>query len=143
MIHAAPHLRSFVLTKVHASSDEDMTHSAVQIARQNPALDTFTLRFSQDSWLTPTGIRPKHVGTYTVIKRDAAGAPTALAAHEWGVKSFGYNYARRFEHKIPAAQAPQRRPSLMRLGRSRSSASTHSSVSNRSAGARSFSSFGL
>ncbi|KAJ7507401.1 hypothetical protein B0H11DRAFT_2319439 [Mycena galericulata] len=117
-IQSAPHLRSFILTKVHASSDEDMTHTAAQLARQNPALETFTLRFSQDSWLNPAGIRPKHVGTYVVL-RDAAGVPTSLAAHEWGVKSFGYNYARRFQHKIPVAQV-QRRPSLMRLGRSRS-----------------------
>ncbi|KAJ7851989.1 hypothetical protein B0H13DRAFT_2399116 [Mycena leptocephala] len=131
-------LRSFILTKVHASSDEDMTQSATQLVRQNPTLDTFTLRFSQDSWLTSTGIRPKHVGTYTVV-RDAAGAPAALAAHEWGVKSFGYHYSRRFQHKIPA-QAPQRRPSLMRLGRSRSSASStssHSSASSRSMSLRS------
>ncbi|KAJ7768719.1 hypothetical protein DFH07DRAFT_915432 [Mycena maculata] len=136
-IHAAPHLRSFVLTKVHASSDEDMTHSAAQIARQNPALDTFTLRYSQNSWLNPTGIRPKHVGTYAV-EHDAAGAATSLAADEWGVKSFGYHYSRRFQHKIPTL-VPQRRPSLMRLGRSRSSASSHSSVSSRSTSARSFS----
>ncbi|KAJ7121008.1 hypothetical protein C8R44DRAFT_623441 [Mycena epipterygia] len=137
----APHLRSFVLTKVHTSSDEDMTQSAAQLARQNPTLDTFTLRYSQDSWHTSTGIRPKHVGTYDVV-RDTAGAPTALAAHEWGVKSFGYHYSRRFQHKI-LEQAPQRRPSLMRLGRSRSAASAHSSASGRSMSARSFSSFGL
>ncbi|KAJ6588579.1 hypothetical protein B0H19DRAFT_921845 [Mycena capillaripes] len=137
----APHLRSFVLTKVHASSDEDMTQSATQLLRQNPNLDTFTLRFSQDSWLTSMGIRPKHVGTYTVV-RDAAGVHVELAAHEWGVKSFGYHYSRRFLHKIPA-HPPQRRPSLMRLGRSRSSASSYSSISSRAASVRSSLSFGL
>ncbi|KAJ7026566.1 hypothetical protein C8F04DRAFT_1399966 [Mycena alexandri] len=107
---AAPHLRSFILTKVHASGDNNMTNTA-------------------DSWLTSTGIWPKHVGTYTVL-RDAAGAPIALTAHEWGFQSFGLNhYSRRFRSTIPA-HAPQRRPSLMRLGRSRSSISAHSSTSN-------------
>ncbi|KAJ7173095.1 hypothetical protein C8R43DRAFT_680726 [Mycena crocata] len=137
-VGGAPHLRSFVLTKVHASSDDEMTSSAAQLVRQNPTLETFTLRYSQDSWLTSTGIRPKHVGTYEIAQRDASGAPAVLAAHEWGVKSFGYHYSRRFLHRIPA-QAPQRRPSLMRLGRSRSSASSHSSASSRSTSSRSFS----
>ncbi|KAJ7701912.1 hypothetical protein B0H17DRAFT_871523, partial [Mycena rosella] len=94
---AAPHLRSFVLTKVHAPSDDDMTQSATQLVRQNPALDRFTLRYSQDSWHAPTGIRAKHVGEYAVV-RDADG-PT-LHAHEWGARTFGGTYVRRFEHKI-------------------------------------------
>ncbi|KAJ7242045.1 hypothetical protein C8J57DRAFT_1368244 [Mycena rebaudengoi] len=134
-----PQLRSFILTKVHSSTDEDMIQSATQLARQNPALDRFTLRFSQDSWLTSTGIRPKYIGIYEVV-RDENGVSIALSAHERGVKSFGYYYSRRFQHKIPA-QAPQRRPSLMRIGRSRSSASAKSSKSSGSS--RSFSSFGL
>ncbi|KAJ6622768.1 hypothetical protein B0H10DRAFT_2012805 [Mycena sp. CBHHK59/15] len=142
----SPQLRSFILTKVHASSDEDMTQSAAHIVRQNPALENFTLRYSQDSWLTSTGIRPKHVATYEVV-RGPGGAPVSLAAHECGVKSFGYHYSRRFQHKIPAnAPVPQRRPSLMRLGRSlssRSSTSSHSSVSGRSSSSRSFSSLGF
>ncbi|KAJ6591251.1 hypothetical protein DFH09DRAFT_1420316 [Mycena vulgaris] len=136
----APHLRSFVLTKVHASNDEEMAPSAAHLARQNPTLDSFTLRYSQDSWLTSTGIRPKHVGTYEIV-RDAAGVPVALAAHEWGARAFGGHYIRRFQHNI-TAQVPQRRPSLMRL-RSRSSVSSHSSGSGRPTSGRPFSSFGL
>ncbi|KAJ7216451.1 hypothetical protein GGX14DRAFT_441563 [Mycena pura] len=139
---AAPHLRSFVLTKVHAPSDEDMTQTAAALVRQNPTLDAFTLRYSQDSWLTATGVRPKHIGSYAVERAPAL----TLVAHEWGVKSFGYHYARRFRNRIPV-EAPQRRPSLMRLGRSRSSAASVSSASSRSSTSgssrRSFASFRL
>jgi hypothetical protein len=53
-------------------------------------------------------------------------ARPSRSAHERGVKSFSYHYSQRFQQKIPA-QAPQRRPSLMRIGRSRSSASAKSS----------------
>ncbi|KAJ6622786.1 hypothetical protein B0H10DRAFT_2012868 [Mycena sp. CBHHK59/15] len=126
-------LRSFILKKVHASSDEDMTQSAAHIIRQNPALENFTLRYSQDSWLTPTGIRPKHVATCGVVR-------------DTGVKSFGHHYSRRFQHIIPAnAPTPRRRPSLMRLGCSLSSRSSSSyfSGSRRSLSSRSFSSLGF
>ncbi|KAF7329981.1 hypothetical protein MKEN_00262100 [Mycena kentingensis (nom. inval.)] len=118
----APHLRSFVLTKVQAPMDDDMGYTAMQLAHTHPHLTNFTLRYTQDSWLTPTGARPKYVGTYVVRGNPGEGQTSTrtIEGHErgGGAKTFGFGgqYSRRWWAPISSDMKtpPSRRPSLLR-----------------------------
>ncbi|KAH9474684.1 hypothetical protein JR316_0013149 [Psilocybe cubensis] len=68
IVQRSPSLESFVLTKVHKSSDEDITRSAARIAKENPHLTSFTLRTTYDSWLSPGLGRVKQLGIYEILE---------------------------------------------------------------------------
>ncbi|KAK0468083.1 uncharacterized protein EV420DRAFT_1259714 [Desarmillaria tabescens] len=93
------HLESFILTKLHSHEDGKMLNTAIQIIHDNPHLRKFTLRYSQDSWRSIKGIRPRQVGEYEV-GLDEAGNPSTLGVYEWGVGSFSAHYTRRYKHKL-------------------------------------------
>ncbi|KAK0242499.1 hypothetical protein EDD85DRAFT_292416 [Armillaria nabsnona] len=93
------HLQSFILTKMHSPEDGKMLNTATQIIHDNPHLRNFTLRYSQDSWRSTKGIRPRQVGEFEV-GLDEVGNPSTLAAYEWGVSSLSTRYTRRYTHKL-------------------------------------------
>ncbi|GLB39953.1 hypothetical protein LshimejAT787_0704630 [Lyophyllum shimeji] len=92
---AAPQLRSFSLTKIYKSSDEDMSHSAARIAHDNRNIQNFTLRYAQESWLTHRSGRVHQFGEYEVLP-SVDGLPASLLAYEWGLKPFGLTYLRNY-----------------------------------------------
>ncbi|KAK0206282.1 hypothetical protein DFS33DRAFT_1257650 [Desarmillaria ectypa] len=93
------HLQSFILTKMHSPEDGKMLNTATQIVHDNPHLRKFTLRYSQDSWHSTKGIRPRQVGEYEV-ELDEVGNPSTLTVYEWGVSSLSTRYTRRCTHKL-------------------------------------------
>lgn len=101
-----------------------MIHTATRVAQNNSNIQKFTLRYRAGSWLTEDGNRTKHAGTFEVI-RDGCGSPVRLLAHEWGVRTFGHQYSRRFSQ---ALDVPARgRSSIGRNSRRSSSWSSRSS----------------
>jgi len=68
LTHAPPSLRSFTLTKVHKSCDDDLTRCAARIVSENPGLKNFTLRVTQGSWFSynESGGRVRGLGVYDV-----------------------------------------------------------------------------
>ncbi|KAG5728119.1 hypothetical protein E4T56_gene19269 [Termitomyces sp. T112] len=99
----SPRLRSFSLTKVYKPSDEDMSHTAVRIARDNPHIQQFSFRYTQDSWLTHDSGSVKQFGQYGVLAGDD-GLPTSILAHEWGFKVFGQPYSRHYVHDLESSK---------------------------------------
>ncbi|KAG7448961.1 uncharacterized protein BT62DRAFT_887406 [Guyanagaster necrorhizus] len=93
------HLQSIILTKMHSPEDEKMLTTATQIIRENPHLRKFTLRYSQESWQSTKGIRPRQVGEYEV-GFDEKGNPSTLMVYEWGVNSFSARYTQRYTHEL-------------------------------------------
>lgn len=92
-------LRSFSLTKMYKSSDEDMSHTAARIAHNNPNIQKFTLRYAQESWLTHSSGRVQQFGEYEILSTED-GLPTSLLAYEWGLKPFGHTYSRNYVHVL-------------------------------------------
>ncbi|KAF8065290.1 hypothetical protein FPV67DRAFT_1671562 [Lyophyllum atratum] len=98
-LRRAPQLRSFSLTKMYKSSDEDMHHTAARIAHDNPNIQKFTLRYVQESWLTHHAGRVQQFGEYEILA-GSDGLPTGVLAYEWGLKTFGQTYARNYVHVL-------------------------------------------
>ncbi|KAG6830405.1 hypothetical protein H0H92_000901 [Tricholoma furcatifolium] len=109
-LRRSPQLRSFALTKVYKSSDEDMGHTALRIARDNPHIQQFTLRYTQESWLTHSTGRVKHFGRYEKLS-SLDGLPVGLLSREWGVKSFGKTYSRHYVQQLLESSSKTRRTS--------------------------------
>lgn len=91
----SPQLRSFSLTKIYKPNDEEMIQTANRIARNNPNIRTFHLRYSQDSWFTHGGGRAKQIGKYDVIA-GPDGLPNSLLVYEWGARPFSQPYCRNY-----------------------------------------------
>jgi hypothetical protein len=91
----SPQLRSFSLTKIYKSNDEEMIQAANRIAHNNPNIQKFHLRYFQDSWFTHGGGRAKQIGKYEVLA-SPDGLPTNLLVYEWGIRSFNQPYSRTF-----------------------------------------------
>ncbi|KAG6872001.1 hypothetical protein C0995_014020 [Termitomyces sp. Mi166 len=102
-LRRSPRLRSFSLTKVYKSSDEDMGHTAVRIARDNPHIQHFSLRYTQESWLTHSSGSVKQLGRYEILA-GADGLPISLLAREWGFKVFGQPYSRQYVHDLESSK---------------------------------------
>ncbi|KAG6853525.1 hypothetical protein C0991_003520 [Blastosporella zonata] len=136
-LRQSPRLRSFSLTKVYKSSDEDMGHTALRIAHENPHIQRFSLRYTEESWLTHSSGRVKQFGQYEAIS-NADGIPTSLLAREWGLKSFGHTYSRRYVQHLESLKGQRS------TGSSRSSwASSERARSPRPISVLSFNSFHL
>ncbi|KAF9463246.1 hypothetical protein BDZ94DRAFT_1308981 [Collybia nuda] len=95
----APQLKSFSLTKMYKAGEEDMILTALRVANYNPNLCDFTLRYTQDAWLTQNQGRTKQVGKYEIVP-DTSGLPLTLLVHERGVRAFGITFNRRYSHTL-------------------------------------------
>ncbi|TFK29459.1 hypothetical protein FA15DRAFT_663995 [Coprinopsis marcescibilis] len=100
-LRSAPNLESFTLIKMYKSSDEDMTSSAVRILQENPHIEKFTLKYTQDRWPTMSNGRLKQMGVYRSIC-DEFGYPESVQGSEWKLKSFGTVSSRTFNHSLAA-----------------------------------------
>lgn len=81
-----------------------MNHTAVRIVRDNPHIQNFTLRYTEESWLTHSSGRIKQSGRYEVLA-GIDGLPTSLLAHEWRVKVFGQPYFRQYVQNLESSKA--------------------------------------
>ncbi|KAF9563821.1 hypothetical protein CPC08DRAFT_305554 [Agrocybe pediades] len=112
---AGPSLRSFVLTKVYKSNEEEITKAAARLVNENPSLGRFTIRMTHDSWLSPGGGRIKSLGVYDVLGArgvvdvDENGmefpatrpATQAFLVNEWGQKNItGKEYSKHYVHSV-------------------------------------------